>query len=215
MSQAQLTDYFSTRKLPRGSQALINKEKSVQSVETFQRTTRSRSAKQTPVVIEQVSPVEKEKIVEDKQKIKNEKCKKVIEEVEAVVVSEKTIEEAAPEKEKKAKLTADELKEKVKNFRQKLQKHNEKFAKKSELEEKKVEKDPPTPAYEKYASLALNDETIKTSNDDEKKLILPSKHQNLIELFKGSDNIVKFLYNRQEVCTYSKLKNGVQSMTKK
>jgi hypothetical protein len=189
MSQAQLTDYFSTRKLPRGSQALINKEKNVQSVETFQRTTRSRAAKQTH--IEQVAQVEKE----DKQK--------VIEEVEAPV-----------EKEKKQKLTADELKEKVKNFRQKLQKHNEKFAKKSELEEKKVEREP-TPAYEKYASLALNDETIKTSNDDEKKLTLPSKHQNLIELFKGSDNIVKFLYNRQEVCTYSKLKNGVQSMIKK
>jgi hypothetical protein len=189
MSQAQLTDYFSTRKLPRGSQALINKEKSVQSVETFQRTTRSRAAKQTH--IEQVAQVEKV----DKQK--------VIEEVEAPV-----------EKEKKQKLTADELKEKVKNFRQKLQKHNEKFAKKSELEEKKVEREP-TPAYEKYASLALNDETIKTSNDDEKKLTLPSKHQNLIELFKGSDNIVKFLYNRQEVCTYSKLKNGVQSMIKK
>jgi len=190
MSQAQLTDYFSTRKLPRGSQALINKEKSVQSVETFQRTTRSRAAKQTDM--EQVAQVEKV----DKQK--------VIEEVEAPV-----------EKEKKQKLTADELKEKVKNFRQKLQKHNEKFAKKSELEEKKVAGDPPTPAYEKYASLALNDETIKTSNDDEKKLTLPSKHQNLIELFKGSDNIVKFLYNRQEVCTYSKLKNGVQAMIKK
>jgi hypothetical protein len=52
------------------------------------------------------------------------------------------------------------------------------------------------------------------NDEDKKKLILPEKHKVLLELFKSPDAIVKFMYNRQEVCTFSKLKNCVQSKKK-
>ncbi|XP_050398494.2 DNA replication factor Cdt1 [Patella vulgata] len=62
------------------------------------------------------------------------------------------------------------------------------------------------PAYEKYHSLATPAAAT---------LKLPLKYQKLAETFRCMDTVVSMMHNRYEICTYSKLKNAVQVMTKK
>lgn len=62
------------------------------------------------------------------------------------------------------------------------------------------------PAYQKYHTLA----TVSTPS-----LVLPYKYKILVDIFHCTDMVVSLLHNRQETCTFSKLKNSVQEMTKK
>lgn len=64
------------------------------------------------------------------------------------------------------------------------------------------------PAYLKSKDLAS--EQIDLSST----LTLPKTYAMLLDCFKGSDTIVKFLFNRDEVCTFLKLKMGIQNITK-
>ncbi|XP_067120980.1 DNA replication factor Cdt1 isoform X2 [Centruroides vittatus] len=62
------------------------------------------------------------------------------------------------------------------------------------------------PAYQKYHNLAA----VSTTS-----LLLPYKYKVLVEIFHCTDMVISLLHNRQETCTFSKLKNSVQEMTKK
>jgi chromatin licensing and DNA replication factor 1 len=64
------------------------------------------------------------------------------------------------------------------------------------------------PAYLKYKDLASSD------LDPSTKLTLPRMYQTLLNAFKGSDTIIKMLFNRDEICTFLKLKKGIQNITK-
>ncbi|CAH1780280.1 unnamed protein product [Owenia fusiformis] len=74
------------------------------------------------------------------------------------------------------------------------------------IEIKKEEKSEPTPAYEKYHSLA---QPIPPT------LNLPYKYKMLAEMFRSMDTVVSMLHNRSEVTTFNKLKNSVQEMVRK
>lgn len=205
MSQARVTDFFSTRKRTTADEALINKEKRVNSVET-QITTRSRAASSKKSIV----VVAEEAIQECK-----EATKVVVPEEVVVVVAAPEAGEKKEVIKKKQQLNAKELKEKMQNFKQKLQtkKNQLEEKRKQEEEDKASEKEAEvknniTPAFEKYANLAA-------SESEHEPLALPVKYQNLLQLFKGSDTVLKFMHNRQEVVTYLKLKNSVQNMTKK
>ena len=65
---------------------------------------------------------------------------------------------------------------------------------------------PSVPAYEKFHSLA----TPALPS-----LSLPYKYKLIAETFRGMDTVVSMLHNRNEICTFSKLKTAVQSMNKK
>ena len=65
-----------------------------------------------------------------------------------------------------------------------------------------------TSAHIKFKDLASTEIDISCT------LTLPSSFSQLLDSFKGSDTIVKFLFNRQETCTFLKLKMGIQNITK-
>ncbi|XP_046544177.1 DNA replication factor Cdt1-like [Haliotis rubra] len=46
-------------------------------------------------------------------------------------------------------------------------------------------------------------------------LTLPYKYKLLMEMFRGMDTVVSMMHNRCEICTFSKLKVAVQTMTKR
>ncbi|XP_046326589.2 DNA replication factor Cdt1-like [Haliotis rufescens] len=46
-------------------------------------------------------------------------------------------------------------------------------------------------------------------------LTLPYKYKLLMEMFRGMDTVVSMMHNRSEICTFSKLKVAVQTMTKR
>ena len=62
------------------------------------------------------------------------------------------------------------------------------------------------PAYERFHHLA----TPATPT-----LTLPYKYRFLGEHFRGMDQVVSMLHNRNEVCTFSKLKAAVQELNKR
>jgi chromatin licensing and DNA replication factor 1 len=64
------------------------------------------------------------------------------------------------------------------------------------------------PVYLKYKDLASSD------LDPSSKLSLPKTYSLLLESFKGSDTILKMMFNRDEICTFLKLKLGIQNITK-
>lgn len=64
------------------------------------------------------------------------------------------------------------------------------------------------PAYMKSKDLASEQVDLSST------LTLPKTYSMLLDCFKGSDTIVKFLHNRDEVCTFLKLKMGIQNITK-
>ncbi|KAL5022363.1 hypothetical protein ScPMuIL_001518 [Solemya velum] len=62
------------------------------------------------------------------------------------------------------------------------------------------------PAYERFDALA---------SPAPPTLSLPYKYRVLAEMFRGMDTVVSMMHNRQELCTYLKLKAAVQTMTKR
>jgi chromatin licensing and DNA replication factor 1 len=112
-------------------------------------------------------------------------------------------EEVKPEKKKR--LNRAELKQKMEQFNQKLVAIQ---ALEPEVVTKPVEAPAQLPAYVAMKDLA-DDKLDMTST-----LTLPQKYARLLEFFKGSDSIEKMLFNRDEICTFLKLKMGIQNITK-
>lgn len=65
---------------------------------------------------------------------------------------------------------------------------------------------PKVPAYERFHHLATPAAPT---------LSLPYKYRLLAEQFRGMDQVVSMLHNRNETCTFSKLKVAVQELTKR
>lgn len=140
--------------------------------------------------------------------------------IELAPVSVKTtateaIQETA-KKPKSKKVNMAELKQRMQKFNENLNAVKENFANqpaevataKSKVSEQVTNIPEPTPAHIKFKDLASADIDISCT------LTLPSSYSQLLDAFKGSDTIVKFLYNRQEICTFLKLKMGIQNITK-
>ncbi|RWS28537.1 DNA replication factor Cdt1-like protein [Leptotrombidium deliense] len=76
----------------------------------------------------------------------------------------------------------------------------------------------------KYLSTVLSPEKRKhafqefthlAKKDHETGLALPFKFRTLLEIFRCTDFVVSLLYNRNETCTFDKLKKSVEEMTRK
>lgn len=187
MSQAKVTDFFATRKRARQDDILLNKDKKPKTnIEQQQNAPSTRSRTSA----------------KQKQNQENVPCEPEKPTVEAAPVQLKAVNT-------KQKVSVDELKQRIQNFNNKLQKHKEKYADSDEARKtiSDIQQKESEPAYEKYHNLA--------SKEYETSLVLPVKFQSLYEMFKGSDTIVKFMHNRQEICTFHKLKTSVQNITKK
>ena len=142
----------------------------------------------------------------------------------APVPVKSTVSEAAPQtvkKPKSKKVDMAELKKKMQKFNENLNAVKENFANqpaevaatpgaaaKPKASEDVANIPESTPAHIKFKDLASADIDISCT------LTLPSSYSNLLDAFKGSDTIIKFLYNRQEICTFLKLKMGIQNITK-
>jgi len=125
------------------------------------------------------------------------------------------VEQKAPIKPKgKKKVNMAELKAKIQNFNDNLQAVQDKVEaskKLAEEQEKKSAEQAPeliAAAFNKFKDLASSDIDIKCT------LTLPTSYARILDTFKGCDSILKFLKNRQETCTFLKLKLGVQNITK-
>lgn len=109
------------------------------------------------------------------------------------------------------KINMAELKERMQKFNQKLDAVKENFSTEETQKVKQVEleiKEAEAPAHLKFKDLASSDIDLSCT------LTLPLSYAQLLDAFKGSDTIVKFLFNRQEICTFLKLKMGIQNITK-
>lgn len=113
-----------------------------------------------------------------------------------------------PAVETKKKLNKAELKRRIEEFNRNLAQLQSVETPAEVKEEKKPVETPPLPAHLKFKELAS--EQIDLSST----LTLPKAYSLLFDCFKASDTIVKFLFNRDEVCTFLKLKMGVQNITK-
>lgn len=121
------------------------------------------------------------------------------------------VEKPAPTKQKggKKKVNKAELMAKIQSFNDNLIATQEKIKKAEEVAPVPVpEETPAASAFNKFKDLASADIDIKCT------LTLPVAYARILDLFKGSDSIVKFLTNRQEICTFLKLKLGIQNITK-
>lgn len=77
----------------------------------------------------------------------------------------------------------------------------------SQAEEKQTDIRRSVPAaYERFHSLAIAGPPSLT---------LPYKYKWLSEIFRCADTVVSMLHNRKEICSFLKLKNSVQEMTKR
>ncbi len=128
-------------------------------------------------------------------------------------VAPKPVEAEVKEAPVKAKKKVDraELKAKIQSFNNNLLAVQESVAKAKEsviVETPRVVAEGPISAFEKYKDLASSEMDIKCT------LTLPSSYARILEAFRGSDTIIKFLNNRQETCTFLKLKLGIQNITK-
>ena len=127
------------------------------------------------------------------------------------------VEETAAPKSTKRTVNKAELKQKIEQFNKKL------LAVQSDLETPAVDSTKPVakksepkaplieaelPAYLKHKDLASGD------LDPATKLTLPKTYSSLLDAFKGSDTIIKMLFNRDEICTFLKLRMGIQNITK-
>ena len=187
---------------------------------SHERSLRSRAAKQK----EQETPKEPEKPVETvKPKTRASAKNAPVKEAEAkeneIKKEEAAIVEppAQPAKTTKRKVNKAELKAKIEQFNKNLlavQNENKTIAQEEQKQEKKIEEPKPTvedtkvPAYLKFQDLASKE------IDQTCTLTLPKHYSLLLDSFKGSDTIVKFLFNRNEVCTFLKLRMGIQNITK-
>lgn len=229
MSQARVTDFFATRKRNRFNQdeILLNKQKKThQLVESSD--SKSDEIAQIKEKLAQVA-ASSERCLRSRSKLENEKKEetppapvkrgKKKEQLEALKAKMNRLDEKIskvvhqePEAEKietkeKKKLNKAELKQKIEQFNKnllQLQQIEEKVESKHESNE--TEKS--IPAYEKFKDLA--DEHL----DPTSTLTLPKSYSLLLDSFKGSDTIIKFLFNRDEICTFLKLKMGIQNITK-
>lgn len=157
------------------------------------------------------SSARKQKMEELKKKMNrlDDKLEKVKEVQKPEIASvEAEVKPDAPKQQKgKKKVNKAELKAKLKTFNENLAAAQEKVeATKAADEVEKV--DANTAAFNKYKDLASKDIDIKCT------LTLPTSYARILDFFKGSDTIVKFLTNRQETCTFLKLKLGIQNITK-
>lgn len=133
----------------------------------------------------------------------------------AEVKEDKAEETKAPEEQVKPKkrLNKAELKQKIEQFNKNLLLIQNQ-AEPEPVKQPEVEMPPPKPvepeipAYLKYKDLA-SEEIDHTST-----LTLPKSYAQLLDFFKGSDTIIKFLFNRDEMCTFLKLRMGIQNITK-
>jgi chromatin licensing and DNA replication factor 1 len=85
----------------------------------------------------------------------------------------------------------------------------------TEDDNKKVEEKPTKPVETKKVSSYLKHNDLASATIDHScTLTLPKHYAQLLESFKGSETIIKFLNNRQEICTFLKLKLAIQNLTK-
>jgi len=273
MSQARVTDFFSTRKRNRFNQddILLNKQKRTQVLiesessggeancnsivneacklikQELEMRTRSKTKQLNEKQDSGSAPMDEKKPDENEENPKkrtSSRKKQQLEELKQKVsrldhklskLENKILEapvEAAPaetvkstvsdapseiaKKPRDKKVDKAELKKKMQKFNENLNALKENFAgqpaelsaAKPKSPEEVVNIPESTPAHIKFKDLASADIDISCT------LTLPSSYSNLLDAFKGSDTIVKFLYNRQEICTFLKLKMGIQNITK-
>jgi chromatin licensing and DNA replication factor 1 len=228
MSQAKVTEFFATRKRTRhgaNDDLLVKQVKSVDAAAamppTSEKQTRSRTKKQ------EIDEAKKEQLALVKSRITRLDAKLAKVTTPEPSVQQAPAGEAAAKGPAKMRLNKAELKQKIEQFNKNLlQVQSEKAE-----EEKAVAAAPsvketttaPTqplearkkdavaeeiPAFLKFKDLASSELDIATT------LTLPKSYSLLLDSFKGSDTIVKFLFNRDELCTFLKLKMGIQNITK-
>lgn len=244
MSKGKVTDFFSTRKRSRFNQddILLNKQKKtqtvmdptdviameksklIQAVENEIKTrSRAKVAPKNEQAAEQALPVPSET---DKKVTRSSARKKQMEELKQKMnrLDDKLskIKEVQPGPELKQPEAADqpakpkakkkvnmaELKAKLKSFNDNLIIAQENVENTKPAEPETTPSTTTVSAFVKYKDLASKDIDIKCT------LTLPSSYSKLLDAFKGSDSIIKFLNNRQETCTFLKLKLGIQNITK-
>lgn len=222
MAQAKVTEFFSTRKRTRhgvNEDLLIKQVKPDVHTPAIEKQTRSKTKKQ------EINEAKQEQLALIKTRFTRldaKLAKSVAHNVEQVAES-KAESIKAPAKPKQ-RLNKNELKQKIEQFNKNLleiqnEKAQEEKGSASEVEEKvkeapvqvletKKDKHEEIPAYLKYKDLATDEFDITTT------LTLPKSYSLLLDSYKGSDTIVKFLFNRNELCTFLKLKTGIQNITK-
>jgi len=134
----------------------------------------------------------------------------------SISTNEKSTEKASNVKKNiKKTINSSELKQKIENFNKNLQAIQNSYSQIESKAEISKEKDTNAsipqndlPVYLKYKDLASSD------LDPSSKLSLPKTYGLLLDSFKGSDTIMKMMFNRDEICTFLKLKMGIQNITK-
>ena len=224
MAQSRVTEFFSARKRNRFQDdatlaktkilsAQPNIEEETNGASPTKRCLRS-SARQQQSTKEGIENKETPKQAggrkKSEKKEKLDQIKARIERFDAqhakLINEEKT--EAAPVKPaaEKKKLNKEELKRRIEQFNRNLaQIQVEPIAEKEETPTS-TNQTSQLPAFEKLKSLA----EVETAD-----LALPKSYSVLFDFFKSSDAISKFLFDRDEVCTFLKLKMGIQNITKR
>lgn len=236
MSQALVTDFFNTRKRNRfQDEAIINKSRKAAAAalddhageEPTKRCLRSSKQKSTPEqeappvkTVVEVAPEKELKPkrggakTEKKDNLEALKSRmKRLDDAKSRVLPEpapiqaEPVVPAAPPAEKK-RVNKAELKRRIEEFNRNL----------SQLKDEKpvveAEKPKETPVEAKMPAYLKSKDLASEKLDLASTLTLPKAYSMLLDTFKGSDTIVKFLFNRDEVCTFLKLKMGIQNITK-
>ena len=127
-----------------------------------------------------------------------------------IAPQKENVSQEAAKPEKKKRLNRAELKQKIEQFNSKLiHIQQENIEPETKVAEKAAEiTQPEMPAYLKFKDLA--DEKLDMTST----LTLPKAYSLLLDSFKGSETIVKFITNRDEICTFFKLSQGIQNITK-
>lgn len=241
MSQALVTDFFNTRKRNRfQDEAVINKARKAAAAQLDDhigeeptkrclRSSRQKAGQPESEPAKVVVDMSQEKEAKPKRGGAKSEKKENLEALKARMLrldeaKSRVLPETSKEKqvdlvpvaspvEAKKKLNKAELKRKIEEFNKNLAQFQEEI---KPVENKETEKPKPSiepvpaqiPSHQKFKDLAS--EQIDLSST----LTLPKTYSLLLDTFKGSDTIVKFLHNRDEVCTFLKLKMGVQNVTK-
>lgn len=240
MSQALVTDFFNTRKRNRfQDEAVINKARKAaasqlddhigeEPTKRCLRSSRQKAGQPESEPAKVVVEMPQEKEAKPKRGgAKNEKKENLealkarmrrLDDAKSRVLPEINKEQEAesapvvPPAEAKKKLNKAELKRKIEEFNKNLAQFQEEIkpAENKETEKPKSVEPVPTqvPSHQKFKDLASEQVDLSST------LTLPKSYSLLLDTFKGSDTIVKFLHNRDEVCTFLKLKMGIQNITK-
>ena len=269
MSQAKVTEFFSTRKRNRFNQddvllnksgkshtladsphlaelepemkatlkakLIANQDRMLRSRSTKQPpstpTTPSQTSEQQPVSAEPLKKTRSSKTTKQPQQQQpteqaphqNDKQSSESGEKPTVALEEVKADVAPVDKPAKAKVNTKrrvnmaELKQKIQEFNKNLAslQTSEQETKVSEEATSAAAKSKETadaatqlPAYLKFNELASEEA------DPSSHLPLPKSFEQLLDTFKGSDTIVKFTHNRNEPCTFLKLRSGIQNITK-